>query len=1800
MSDPSEYTIGWICAITTEFVAAKVFLDGTHEPPASVAAHDNNHYALGRIGKHNVVVAVLPDGEYGESSAAVVARDLHSFPNVRVGLMVGVGGGAPSPDHDVRLGDVVVSSPRDGYGGVFQYDFGKSIQGRDFADFEQYGSSIGEAIEEVLAKATRMGRKYGRPPRETDNLFRSDIVFDPSNPVVNPGPEMLVPRQERTEDDDDPAVHYGLIASANQLMKNAVIRDQLALGKGVLCFEMEAAGLMSHFPCLVIRGICDYSESHKNKSWQGYAALTAAAYARALISCIPPKKLENERKISEVAHMVLAIQKDVQKDVLEIKTAVNAEVFNRLSIPEGADEVQNWAKDPDERRIYWLSGLAGTGKSTIARTVAKSLDDQKLLGATFFFKRGEDARSTASLLFSTIARQLVRHRPRISRHLSDAILATDNVSSKSITEQYLKLVLQPLERAYAEIYAKAYSEAFDHSWKTAYEENLKRSCPNITPASASEWEKRHRRYDKDLQRMLDMDQENAVRRAHRRGNAREDERYTSDGTFQERQPDGLSEDESFEGETTPTDMFERARDHAHNVALGHARLEAQRAATHAVEEKWTSTSFLVLDALDESSVERDIEVFVPLLSELAKSRVCCIKVPIIGLYREILLHQVAEDVVARDIEVFLVDELSRVRSKWNATLRGASSSQRLATDWPGPRKLKLLVSIADRLFIFAATVCRFIGDRLYDPEERLARVNDRLAPTYLPVLWQFKDDRPQSERRRLLERFRVVVGTVVLLEQPLSVDSIASLLGASAVEVDRILDPLSSVIDIPENRQSPMKRFHLSFRDFLLGSSAEDFSIDARQTHRQIAFDCLDLLSRRRPLEYNMCRIRPGAHEQEIGEEILSARFPPDVQYAYSYWVDHLEKAQLSLEDGDETHRFLQSHFLQWLEALILLRQTSRAIGMPGRLMSLMKPGTRDLPRFLRDSTLFIDHCKSPYAEHPLQLYWSALLFSPEENSVRMAFNHFLPDCVSSESRHEPFESPLSSRTLELRLRAGRELGPISAMAVSPDSSLVACGSNLGDIWVWLTDGRLRHHFVLENDETDRGSDLSLSFSGNSRLICGRGLHFSVHDMQTGVCELVGLAAPPLDDSGSCPPAELALHGGDFRLFNSRPPPGRPGLRLDHPTREESSPPRIFYSDDPTPGESSSSRPPHFPKFMYTVPGGIFDSRQVGAPPPRKAPPSQMASSFSPALSDIKEHVMHVDASRSSGVFAMALSDDTVVVRESSTGQFLRRLSERKREWNDERETYGPRKSFIGFLDGSDEHLAGWFGAQSDVLIWSVATGQLISSFATERGEFGRRVFSSSSLPPSATDANGEVTLLDFRTGDRVQKLPEDHQRDYHIAVSRDGRYVAGTSERGDVEVWSLRTGRRYAGLDVPVFGVVPASYLVFSDDGELLFFNDGSLIKIWPTSDFDLETDEGSSARGQVTSQTSDPVADSPQATTWSYRGQSSLLLPDGDIARPAVLPGPRLRGDFRVRTLSDREDAGAFAWRSPPVEEPDKDCAAFSHDSALIALSSGRGLDVWRLSPWEPVLRDPLGMWPAAFSGDGRLVAYCAAVEGQRPGPGTSAASVRFFLTGTGERVELCPVDGTVLALDVSPNSSWVAVAIAAHNPVLMMAELSLWSLDTRDRRVLGSSREFSAVAFSPESARVAAMSLAEYFGSTRIRMWSVSTGECLYAVESGHGLSPMSFSQDGLLLITSLGSIKLPEQLVAEDVGGHGASRRDGEGTAVYSKPQWLGYGFDVHKQWITWDGHEIIRLPMNVGGSPHQWSQVAGDMAVAWVD
>jgi nucleoside phosphorylase len=329
MSSPLIYTVGWICAITVESVAAQSFLDEKHPPLSAIDQNDGNIYVLGKFGGHNVAIAALPDGEYGTASAAMVARDmLRTFPNIRFGLMVGIGGGAPTADRDIRLGDVVVSSrgSNDGStGGVFQYDYGKTIQNRSFhftgflnqppallraavsalkAQHELDGHCLNEDIVEALQKI-KMRQKYSQPPPARDKLFKAEIV----HPHLQDGPcsrlcggedtDNLVDRNDREPEDNIPAIHYGVIASGNSLMKDAYVRDKLAAEKHILCFEMEASGLMNHFPCLVVRGICDYSDSHKSKDWQGYAAMAAAAYAKSLLSQIPPSKIETERPAIE-------------------------------------------------------------------------------------------------------------------------------------------------------------------------------------------------------------------------------------------------------------------------------------------------------------------------------------------------------------------------------------------------------------------------------------------------------------------------------------------------------------------------------------------------------------------------------------------------------------------------------------------------------------------------------------------------------------------------------------------------------------------------------------------------------------------------------------------------------------------------------------------------------------------------------------------------------------------------------------------------------------------------------------------------------------------------------------------------------------------------------------------------------------------------------------------------------------------------------------------------------------------------------------------------------------------------------------------------------------------------------------------------------------------------------------------------------------------------------------------------------------------------------------------------------------
>lgn len=312
------YTVGWIAALPIEHAAAVAMLDEEHDIPHDFTKppKDPNSYAWGRIGVHNIVVAVLPAGMFGQSAATATATHMiSSFPQIRIGLMVGIGGGIPRPDDDIdiRLGDVIVSEPSGTSGGVAQYDAGKATKGGIFklrgvlnappiallnavahlkSLHERKDPQISEILQNMLAKnGTMANPKQNRPSyayqgKEHDRLFKPTYDHQGGKSCKACDREEEIKRDERQH--LDPVIHYGLIASGNAVVKDTSARDEILqrLGDECLCIETEAAGLMNNFPCLVIRGVCDYADSHKNDRWQRYAAATAAAYAKELLGML--------------------------------------------------------------------------------------------------------------------------------------------------------------------------------------------------------------------------------------------------------------------------------------------------------------------------------------------------------------------------------------------------------------------------------------------------------------------------------------------------------------------------------------------------------------------------------------------------------------------------------------------------------------------------------------------------------------------------------------------------------------------------------------------------------------------------------------------------------------------------------------------------------------------------------------------------------------------------------------------------------------------------------------------------------------------------------------------------------------------------------------------------------------------------------------------------------------------------------------------------------------------------------------------------------------------------------------------------------------------------------------------------------------------------------------------------------------------------------------------------------------------------------------------------------------------------
>ncbi|KNB09434.1 hypothetical protein FOXG_10012 [Fusarium oxysporum f. sp. lycopersici 4287] len=304
----ANFPLAIICALSLEADAIEALFDEYWDCNVySKAPGDPNSYSTGRIGHHNVVLAYMP--EAGKANGAAVATNCRvSFPNVKLAIVVGICGVIPftpgprDAHHEITLGDVIVSQS------VVQYDLGRQYSGSfEYKDANE--DALGRPNVEIRSLLSKLNGLRARRAFESDmrcflSILQEDLELAAHYP--EPGTDRLyeatyrhvdkdmpcdkcgcngklVPRERLEQGALEPRVHFGRIASGDTVMKSGEDRDHIARKLGVIAFEMESAGVWDSLPCLVVKGACDYADSHKAKATQNYAAATAAACTKAIL-----------------------------------------------------------------------------------------------------------------------------------------------------------------------------------------------------------------------------------------------------------------------------------------------------------------------------------------------------------------------------------------------------------------------------------------------------------------------------------------------------------------------------------------------------------------------------------------------------------------------------------------------------------------------------------------------------------------------------------------------------------------------------------------------------------------------------------------------------------------------------------------------------------------------------------------------------------------------------------------------------------------------------------------------------------------------------------------------------------------------------------------------------------------------------------------------------------------------------------------------------------------------------------------------------------------------------------------------------------------------------------------------------------------------------------------------------------------------------------------------------------------------------------------------------------------------------
>ncbi|CAG7948109.1 unnamed protein product [Penicillium salamii] len=431
-----------------------------------------------------------------------------------------------------------------------------------------------------------------------------------------------------------------------------------------------------------------------------------------------------------------------------------------------------------------------------------------------------------------------------------------------------------------------------------------------------------------------------------------------------------------------------------------------------------------------------------------------------------VLHDIERSIVDQDLELYYRDQLCRIK----ATM---SSEEDIISE----RAIRKLVERSNGLFIHAATVCKFVHEGGWFAVERLNKLLEteksdsaelELNKMYTVVLdYSFvsvtKGLTP-NEAEKVHQLFQHVVGAIIMMFDTMSSESLAGLLGVERERIIKTLSSLHSVINVPECYTEPIRILHPLFREFLLDPNRctdKFYAILVSNAHGRLLTRCVACLMSQ--LKRNILDIpEPGTKARDVSIERIDARIPVELQYSSRYWWSHFQNSDDHSRKELPLLEFLQDKYLFWLECLAWPGKLGYAIQAMSNMNSILigeslqsgfptsTPSNRrkskkalQLHTFVPDALQFLLRNKLMIEEAPLQLYLSALIFSPNSSEVKKRNLKEIPSWILNEPN-----VPDDRKRLPGGLSIAHS-SVIHSFAISPDSSLVAtaCGDCMVHIW---------------------------------------------------------------------------------------------------------------------------------------------------------------------------------------------------------------------------------------------------------------------------------------------------------------------------------------------------------------------------------------------------------------------------------------------------------------------------------------------------------------------------------------------------------------------------------------------------------------------------------------------------------------------------------------------------------------------------------------------------------------------------------